>query len=80
MGTLKRSRARWIEQRKKASRYFCNLENRNFISKRMTSLINKDGDELFEPDKINSAFFFSFIKIYTVVKRIIFKMLILITY
>ena len=53
MGTLKRSRARWIEQRKKASRYFCNLENRNFISKHMTSLINKDGGELFELNLTN---------------------------
>ena len=51
-GVLIRSRARWIEQGEKASKYFCSLENRNFVSKRMTSLINDNNEEIFNPDSI----------------------------
>ena len=53
-GTLIRSRARWVEQGEKGSRYFCNLENRNFVSKRMSSVIDKDGNEITDYDKINN--------------------------
>ena len=45
-GCLIRSKARWIEQGEKPSKYFCNLENRNFVSKRMTSLFDKNGKEI----------------------------------
>ena len=31
MGVLIRSKARWVENGEKASKYFCNLERRNFI-------------------------------------------------
>ena len=40
-GTLIRSRARWVEQGEKPSKYFCNLENRNFISKHVSSVFSK---------------------------------------
>ena len=53
-GTLIRSRARWVEQGEKGSRYFCNLENRNFVSKRMSSVIDKDGNEITDYDEINN--------------------------
>ena len=53
-GTLIRSRARWVEQGEKGSRYFCNLENRNFISKRMSSVIDRDGNEITDFDEINN--------------------------
>ena len=53
-GNLIRSRARWVEQGEKPSRYFCNLENRNFVSKRMSALIDKDGNEVTDLDKINN--------------------------
>ena len=53
-GNLIRSRARWVEQGEKPSRYFCNLENRNFVSKRMSALIDKDGNEITDLDKINN--------------------------
>ena len=53
-GSLVRSRARWVEQGEKSSRYFCNLENRNFTSKRMTSLVNRKGEEITEYNHINN--------------------------
>ena len=52
-GILIRSRARWVEHGEKPSKYFCTLEKRNFVSKRMISLINKNDDELFDFDLIN---------------------------
>ena len=32
-GHMIRSRARWIEEGEKPSKYFCNLESRNFLNK-----------------------------------------------
>ena len=42
-GVRVRSRARWVEEGEKATRYFCNLENRNFVSKMMPNLVKNDG-------------------------------------
>ena len=47
-----RSKARWIDQSEKPSRYFCSLENRNFVSKRMVSLVKSNGTEINEFDLI----------------------------
>ena len=52
-GILIRSRARWIEQGEKPSKYFCSLESRNFVSKRMSSIFNEKGEEIFNPSEIN---------------------------
>ena len=41
MGNLIRSRARWIEQGEKPTKYFFHLENRNFVSKRMNCNFKK---------------------------------------
>ncbi|MCG7879938.1 MAG: hypothetical protein N0C90_26975 [Candidatus Thiodiazotropha endolucinida] len=38
-----RSRAKWISEGEKTTKYFCNLEKRNFVSKCMNSLINESG-------------------------------------
>ena len=56
-GILIRSRARWAEHGEKPSKYFCTLEKRNFISKRMISLINKNDEELLDFDLINKEVF-----------------------
>ena len=56
-GMLIRSRARWIEQGEKPSKYFCSLENRNFVSKRMTSIYTSTGDETCEPREISKEVF-----------------------
>ena len=41
-----RSRARWIEHGEKASSYFYHVENRNFLSKRMMSLVRDEQREI----------------------------------
>ena len=53
-GTLIRSKARWIEQSEKPTSYFCSLENRNFVSKRMVSLIRGNGTETNDFNLINT--------------------------
>ena len=59
-GTLIRSKARWISQGEKPSKYFFALENRHFISKRMKCLINKNGEEIHDfnliKTEVNSFF------------------------
>ena len=48
-----RARARWIEEGEKPSNYFCNLENRNFVSKRMVSLLKPNNEEITDFNSIN---------------------------
>ena len=43
-GVKIRSRARWICEGEKVSKYFCNLESRNYVSKCMSSLSSKSGN------------------------------------
>ena len=43
-GVLLRSKARWIGEGEKITKYFCSLEKRNFVSKQMTKLTNKEGE------------------------------------
>ena len=56
-GVLIRSRARWIEKGEKPSQYFCSLENRNFVSKSMNSLISQNGEEISESEQITTELF-----------------------
>ena len=42
-GVYIRSRAKWIDEGERITNYFCNLENRNFISKSITQIEKKDG-------------------------------------
>lgn len=51
-GVLLRSKARWIAEGEKISKYFCNLEKRNYISKQMTKLVTENNDLLDEPKDI----------------------------
>ncbi len=64
-GALIRSRARWVEQGEKGSKYFCNLENRHFVSKRMTSLFKSDGTEVTESSEIKEEVFEFYQNLYT---------------
>ena len=64
-GSLIRSKARWIEHGEKPSKYFCNLENRNFVSKRMTSLINEKGEELNDQLSIKNEVFSFYNNLYS---------------
>lgn len=51
-GVKLRSKAKWIDEGEKVTKYFCNLENRNFISKCMPSLITSTGDILTDQNNI----------------------------
>jgi hypothetical protein len=42
-GVLLRSKARWVADGEKMTKYFCSLEKRNYVSKQMTKLETKDG-------------------------------------
>ena len=52
-GTMIRARARWIEEGEKPSSYFCSLENRNFVSKRIVSLKKDNNFEVTDSNCIN---------------------------
>ena len=47
------SKARWINEGEKPSKYFCHLENRHFVSKCMKSMILKNGEETMDFDLIS---------------------------
>lgn len=51
-GKLIRSRAKWIQEGEKPTQYFCNLENRNFVSKIMSKLQAKNGNILSSQNEI----------------------------
>ena len=64
-GSLVRSKAKWIEDGEKPSKYFCSLENRNFVSKRITSLFDKNNSELTNTAEINNEVFNFYKNLYT---------------
>ena len=45
-GLITRSRAQWIEQGEKPTKYFCNLEKRNFTNKTIVRLLDNNGEEI----------------------------------
>ena len=51
-GVLIRSKARWIAHDEKVTSYFCSLENRNYISKTMAKLTDKDDNVLTDSNDI----------------------------
>ena len=51
-GILLRSRARWIADGEKITKYFCGLEKRNYISKQMTKPALNNGEEIYESKDI----------------------------
>ena len=51
-GVLLHSRARWIADGEKITKYFCGLEKRNYISKQMTKLTLNNGEEIYESNDI----------------------------
>ena len=44
-GLLTRTRAKWIEEGEKPSRYFCSLEKRNYIEKNITKITTDSGEK-----------------------------------
>ena len=51
-GVLMRSRAKWIAEGEKPSKYFCSMENRNYVSKIMNSLNSSTGELLTNQQEI----------------------------
>ena len=51
-GVLLHSRARWIADGEKITKYFYGLEKRNYISKQMTKLTLNNGEEIYESKDI----------------------------
>ena len=52
-GVLLRSKARWVAEGEKISKYSCNMEKRRYVSKQMVKLIDAKGEEIKEPLDIN---------------------------
>ena len=52
-GVLLRSKARWVAEGEKISKYFCNLEKRRYVSKQMIKLTDEKGEEIKEQLDIN---------------------------
>ena len=48
-GVLLRSKAKWVAEGEKVSKYFCNLEKMHYVSKQMIKLIDAKGEEIKEP-------------------------------
>jgi exonuclease III len=53
-GTFIRSKARWIEHGEKPTKYFLNLEKRNFINKKMGLIVSDNGDLLCNQEGISA--------------------------
>ena len=51
-GMAIRSKAKWIAEGEKVSKYFCNLENRNFVNRSMNYIEKEDGEILYDQNKI----------------------------
>ena len=51
-GMIVRSRMRWAQDGEKPSKYFCNLESRNFVDKSMHFLERENGDLIFEQEDV----------------------------
>lgn len=51
-GSFIRSRAKWVYEGEKPSKYFCNLESRHFVSKHMNGLYSKTGTFLQNQEEI----------------------------
>jgi hypothetical protein len=51
-GIFVRSKAKWLHEGEKPTWYFRNLENRNYVSKLMNSLISDKGQHLKSQNEI----------------------------
>ena len=47
-----RSRSTWIKEGEKGTKYFTNLEKRNYINKAMPTLINGEGENIYSQEEI----------------------------
>ena len=52
-GIILRSKTKWSEEGEKNTKYFLNLEKRNYNKKTIKKLIGANGDEITDPKKIS---------------------------
>jgi len=45
-GVFIRTKSRWFEQGEKPSKYFLNMEKRNYVNKTMTKVVSSDGNDI----------------------------------
>ena len=64
-GVKIRMRVRWISDGGNATKYFCNLEKRNFVSKCMNSLIKENGSTTNVQSELLQEAMFFYKKLYT---------------
>ena len=43
-GIVLRSKAKWVDEGEKSSKYFCSLEKRNYVSKTVSKLSSDSGE------------------------------------
>ena len=53
-GSIIRSRAKWIQEGEKCTKYFCNLEKRNYVDKTFNYIETEEGEIINEPNKIKT--------------------------
>ena len=63
-GMIMRSRVKWIQEGEKNSKYFCNLEKRNYVEKAIYRLEREDGSILADTNSIKSEVFSFYKKLY----------------
>ena len=51
-GSIIRSKAKWILEGEKPTKYFLNLENRNFTTKIIPKIVKENGEEIYNQDDI----------------------------
>ena len=51
-GVMIRSRARWVRDGEKITKYFCGLEKRNYVSKQMSKLVRRNGSVIDKTEDI----------------------------
>ena len=69
-GVLLRSKARWVDSGEKITKYFCNLEKRNYISKQIVKIVNKDGKIIEDPSQIKDKVYEFYNSLYKANKNI----------
>lgn len=51
-GIMLRTKVTWLDSGEKPSKYFLNLENRNYTNKLIPKIIRDSGEEIFKQDEI----------------------------
>ena len=64
-GNRIRSRAQWIEDGEKPSKFFLNLEKRNAVNKIISHLTSEDGFEIFDDDGIHQEVYKFYKRLYS---------------